>query len=271
MREALHQDPGTTRPDPGNLLDALEDHFPLIGQLAVTPQDPEWHAEGNARIHTERVIEEAYRVLDSEAAAHWGADRMTALVLGAALHDIGKTLTTREEVVDGRKRITSPRHAVRGRSYVASRIPALGLSRRVEDLVVDAVGYHHHPKRLVFERDARRHYWRFGRWIDCEFIYLLELADIRGRECRDPDNESMEIAELFKLGAIENGVWRNTDPYADWKETISELLKGESPEALNYVYRSAMRDFETKQIYTPEEAVARTYEHRRRFSTLVLK
>ena len=52
--------------EPSALLDFMEPMFPLIGQMVSTPQDAEWHAEGDVRRHTEWVLDTG-----SGAARHW--------------------------------------------------------------------------------------------------------------------------------------------------------------------------------------------------------
>ncbi|MFT5465448.1 MAG: putative kinase [Verrucomicrobiales bacterium] len=244
---------------PSDLLDALTEAFPLIERMAETPQEPEWHAEGNVRIHTERVIEELYGVLENEGADLAASERL-ALILGAALHDIGKTLTTREEEREGKMRIVSPRHTERGRSFCAPRMPILGLSGQEAKTVLSVIGRHHAPKSLVMRNAPTSAWWRLSRSIEPRLIYLFELADMRGRDVAGgDDSEAFEILELYREGAKEAGVWRVTDPYADWRERIRGLV----PEtALDYVLSEAIRDFEVGRIFTPDEAVTRTFEHR---------
>ena len=59
-----------------------------------TPQNPQWHAEGDVLRHTQMVCQ-ALEFLD----AYRNADEstQTILYLAAALHDIGKTAVTRQE------------------------------------------------------------------------------------------------------------------------------------------------------------------------------
>lgn len=254
-------------PAPDALLDGLAEAFPLIEKMAETPQDPEWHAEGNVRIHTELVIEELYGVLENEGADLDASGRLS-LILGAALHDIGKTLTTREEERERRMRIVSPRHTERGRSFCAPRMPILGLSGSETKAVLSVIGRHHAPKSLVM-RDAPPSAWfRLSRSIEPRLIYLFELADIRGRRLAGgDDSEAFDILELYREGAKEAGVWRNSDPYAEWRDRILEQVP---VPAVSYVLNEAIRDFEAGRIFTPEEAVARTFEHRDEHAEVVV-
>ena len=79
----------------------------MLEEMAKTPQNPAYHAEGDVLAHTTRVCEAL--VADPRYAASSPEDR-ELLFLSALLHDIGKPPCTR--IVDGVP--TSPYHAPRG-------------------------------------------------------------------------------------------------------------------------------------------------------------
>lgn len=92
------------RPDFPALVEALGDVLPLLADLARTPQDPEWHGEGDVATHTHLVLAEAYDLAEGLRPE----DRLV-FVLAAALHDLGKALTTRRAEADtGQRRTISP-------------------------------------------------------------------------------------------------------------------------------------------------------------------
>ncbi len=233
--------------------------------MACTPQDLEWHAEGNVRIHTEMVIAEAYHLT-----ADLEPEYRLALLISAALHDIGKALVTREEEMGGRIRITSPRHAARGRSYVAPRIPSLGFSREINQRILAGIGHHHDPRKLLSRNAPKSHFWRFSRLAEAKLIYLLELADTRGRINGSTDADVCEANELFRLASEEFGIWDVNNAYEEWDERIRTQLSGESQASIEYTQCEARRQFENGEIFTPEEAVAKTHEHRGNFAELVV-
>ena len=253
------------QPPPSDLLDALEPTFPLIGQMAETPQDPEWHAEGSVRIHTEMVIAESYKLTDGLS-----PERTQALVLSAALHDVGKPLVTREEKIKGKIRITSPRHAGRGRSYAAPLLPQLELADEINTWVLAGIGHHHDPRKMLTRNAKQSRFWRFARLAEAKMIYLLEMADTRGRTSVAPDAHVSDTVELFQVAAEEHGIWDQIDPYSDWDETIRERLCHESDGAISYAQAEARRQFEAGNIFTPEEAIAKTHEHRQEYAELVV-
>ena len=106
----------------------------MLEDMARTPQNAAYHAEGDVLEHTKRVCEAL--IADPRYAAATPEDR-EILFLSALLHDIGKPPCTR--IVDGVP--TSPYHAPRGAS-AARRIlwDDLGLAgtpeaRRVREAV----------------------------------------------------------------------------------------------------------------------------------------
>tara|TARA_R110002096_G_scaffold239101_1_gene430700 strand:- start:60350 stop:60637 length:288 start_codon:yes stop_codon:yes gene_type:complete len=86
---------GGASPSMDEIVTQLGDTLPLLHDLQPTPQDAEWHAEGNVLIHTTMVLEETYALLATELPGIC-PKRRAALVLEAALHDIAKPLTTRD-------------------------------------------------------------------------------------------------------------------------------------------------------------------------------
>ena len=257
---------------PDTILDGLEPVFPLIRRMSETPQDSIWHAEGNVRVHTSMVLDETFKLIDT----HELADSLTdsdklALVLSAALHDIGKVLTTREQEIEGRTRITSPRHAMVGRSYVAPRLFDLDLPQPTREKILACIGHHHDPRKLLAQDTPTAGYWRLGRTVDVRLVYLLEIADTRGRNCLESDDDGLEMVELFRLACEDAGIWGTDDPYNLWHSEITKQLHISCDEkSIDFVFRECRRQFEAGSISTPSEAIARTYEHRDQVHELVV-
>ncbi len=191
--------------------------------------------------------------------------RRLALVLSAVLHDIGKTVTTRTRD-DGR--VISPRHPERGRSYVALKLLELGVPFEVWRDVLAVIGHHHEPLRLVRHEASLAQYARLARLCDLELVYLLERADLLGRDSVDTET-SLGQLEYFQLSAEVGGVWKG-DPYAQWREQIFAALKGESETLKRFTLEQGILDYEVGLIYTPEEAVARGYRFRGGFAELTV-
>ena len=248
-------------PEPSELLSELETYFPLIREMANTPQDREWHAEGNVRIHTEMVLDQLFSTFASNEFC-LDLEQKVGLTIGAALHDIGKTKTTREEEIGGRIRITSPHHAERGCSYSAPFMGRLGLSIAEIELALGIIRFHHHPKRFVMRSVGKQKYTSLARNISPSLIYLFELCDLKGRIANDLD-EQIEIVELFREEADSFGL-----PYSEWKQFFEQQI--EDPAERNYAYRTSLLEFESGTIQSPEEGLAKTWAHRKEHPTLTM-
>ncbi|ULH17086.1 AAA family ATPase (plasmid) [Deinococcus sp. KNUC1210] len=262
LEELLHG----ASPDLAAMTAALGDVLPLLDRLPATPQDALWHAEGTVAVHTAWVLNEAYTL----AAAHeLEPEARLTLILAALLHDIGKPLTTRtSEDVTGQERIISPRHADRGRSYLAYRLPELQLPTAVQSGVMALVGHHHDLGRTL-EAGTQAAYRRLARQVDLRQLYLLELADTRGRLSADRTSR-LEDLELFRLQAEDYGLWNEADPCADWEAHLQTALSAAPVSQLDLTLQRGILDFEAGLIQTPEEAISRSYPARAGFPELVV-
>ena len=253
-------------PDVASLRAALGDVLPLLDALPTTPQDPLWHAEGTVATHTDLVIGEAAALAESEGLT---PDARLTLLLAAALHDIGKALTTRRaEDAFGQERIISPRHADRGRLYLAYRLPEFALPGDVQRAVLALVGHHHDLGRTL-EAGTLPAFRRLARQVDLPLLYLLETADLRGRRSAD-QAARLDDLELFRLQAQEYGLWDGNDPYAEWREHVLNALPDAPPALRDLTLQRGILDHEAGLIQTPEEAVSWSYKARTGFPELVV-
>lgn len=69
----------------------LVESIPEFAALKDVPQSPEWHAEGNAWIHTKQVTEKALDFANNDRTCAIDAE---IIVLSALFHDIGKSKAT---------------------------------------------------------------------------------------------------------------------------------------------------------------------------------
>ena len=252
------------RPTFAELVEDLGADFPLLRRLEGTEQDPEWHAEGNVAIHTANVLNEIYRLLDGEA-SHLSSDKRCALILGALFHDIAKPITTRQAMIGDNMRTISPRHADRGRSYLALRLPEIGLPMKVCDMIMMIVGGHHDPRQLVAKDAAEFEYWKLAQWADLELLYFISIADLRGRTCGDLE-EQLDIIRLFKLSCEELDLWQNPSPYREWKEVIESQI--EDPTIAQKCISLALFDHGFGRVSLAQEALAKNYWLRQEHATL---
>ena len=152
---------------------------PELAALPTTPQDPEWHPEGDVWTHTLLVLDESARLRDD-----LDRPRALALMLAALCHDLGKPSTT--AFVDGR--IRSRGHEEAGVAPTKSLLDRwnvhsfLGYDVRREVLALVA----HHLKpgllydvRVTVSEGAIR---RLAAKCDPELLYRVARADCLGRQ-----------------------------------------------------------------------------------------
>lgn len=86
-----------------NLVDTIDD-FKL---LKSTPQTPEWHAEGDAYVHTVNVVNEMIKILETRKLTD-NYEYALMMTAAALCHDLGKGPTTKVDASTGE--IVTKRH-----------------------------------------------------------------------------------------------------------------------------------------------------------------
>ena len=176
---------------------------PELVPLAATPQDPEWHPEGDVWTHTLLALDEARDLIDD-----LDAPRALAVMLGTLCHDLGKPSTTKVE--DGR--IRSRGHEEAGVAPTLALLDRWNVHTResfpVRDQVVALVRDHLKPGALYKVRGevsvgAIR---RLARRVEADLLYRVASADCLGRTGDFP-TVAMEwfIAEVRRLSVERTG------------------------------------------------------------------
>lgn len=128
-------------------------HFPEIRALADTPQDAEWHPEGNVFVHTCHCLDEL------SALPEWqdtDANTRAVLTFAVLAHDFAKPQTTHEAMRDGRVRIVSPGHEEAGGPLAAQFLRSIGAPEAIEARVVPLVTNHLAHLQTTTDRSVRR-------------------------------------------------------------------------------------------------------------------
>lgn len=183
--------------------------WPEFEALRTTVQDKDWHAEGDVLIHTEMVLNECTPLV---------ADKKHILYLSALFHDIAKSKVTRyEPEID---HIIAPQHerigGVQAR-YLLREKTNLNDADRLD--ICDLVSTHHLVKRTVKKMEAGDsdlvpYLESLSARVNTKYLWLLELADMKGRVCIDQERQ-LEIVELFKMLCEDLNVFgKAPDPWA---------------------------------------------------------
>lgn len=246
--------------------DALSEHLPLLSRLHETPQDPGWHAEGDVATHT-RMVCEGFEQAVARGEVTLEPRDLFITRLATLLHDIAKPLTTTWRLMEGIERCVAPRHARRGADYLAYPLLECGLSTAEILDVMALVRHHHDPKHIVLDDRPAHAYIALARRCAPQPLWGLEMADMRGRRCADR-RDQIELIELFRAGCEEYGVWAPEDPpHHTFMRALHEGLaaRGLTADRLERALIEGVWAWERGEIYTPEEAVARSYALDERF------
>ena len=127
-------------------LGVIEVYFPELFALIATPQEPEWHPEGNVWIHTMMVVDQAAR-LSRQVVRHFSEEDRLQIVFAALCHDLGKPATT--QVIDGR--IRSRGHEEAAETPIRLLCSRLTFAERMDEAVIAIAKDHLKP--AIFHRD----------------------------------------------------------------------------------------------------------------------
>jgi len=119
-------------------------HFPEIAALVGTPQDPEWHPEGDVFVHTRHCCDALVHLYDWQSSA---PAQRRVLLFAVLAHDFGKPATTVQAERHGRLRWVSPGHEPAGGPLAETFLRRIGSPLEaiayVRPLVVNHLVHHH--------------------------------------------------------------------------------------------------------------------------------
>ena len=227
--------------------------YPELSKFSNTEQDPEWHAEGNVKIHTHLVLDEIekslelYNLSDSEK---------RILRYAAVFHDYGKPQTTTTKVKNDVLRVVAPFHEEIGASllFYCKRPPELAVKEYLTVLAL--VQLHDVPKKLVKNNAKRNGYFKLALNSNLKLLYILEKADLKGRICSDFEYQD-EILELFKLQAQEYGLWEDLD-LNELRKSFSEI---EDEEFVNRVFYKGIYNYANGINPNIEDEIPKSYNY----------
>lgn len=201
----------------------IERDYPELAALIGTPQEPEWHPEGDVWIHTLMAIDCAARLIRQPREALLTDEEKRETMLGILCHDLGKPSTTR--TTDGR--IRSLGHEAAGAEPTKSLLARWTIPSHITASVIAIVQDHLKPAMLCnswkkgelsdeqYERAVRRLIRRLEPARPATLALVAE-ADFRGRAFPNREQEPYVHGEKFL-----DAVTRN-----NWSDGVEPLLKG---------------------------------------------
>ncbi len=169
--------------DAGLALGVIEQLHPQLQALIGTPQEPEWHPEGDVWNHTLMAIDVAASIIRRE---NLGRDESLTVMFGALTHDFGKPYTTALDPDSGR--IRSPEHAKAGLDPALEFMKLLQVPLLVRKKVKRIVYDHMFLPQVRSAKDSaiRRLAKRLQPASIQELLWVTE-ADFLGRTLNNPD------------------------------------------------------------------------------------
>lgn len=155
-------------------------HFPEVAALSGTPQEPEWHPEGDVFVHTQHCLD-ALVALESWQNAP--PRRRRWLMFATLAHDFGKPATTAYVEKRGRMRWTSPGHEAAGGPLAEAFLRRIGAPREDDAPVAAMVVHHlaHHHGQAEFTASAVRRLARKLAPATIDDLAAVMHADANGR------------------------------------------------------------------------------------------
>lgn len=203
----------TLVPEPGQEIDwaAIQATTlsPYFQKMEATPQQPEWHGEGNVWVHTRLVCE---WLVGASGYQRLSMRQRQVLFIAALLHDIAKPKTTR--VVDGR--IAAPRHGPIGAQMVRRLLwqeydlAGTEEAQQLREAICLLIHYHTAPLNAMKADDPEWYLRRIASNgllapdFTLDLLCLLAEADVQGRIACDTE-ELLDLLQLCAVQAEESG------------------------------------------------------------------
>jgi predicted kinase len=153
-------------------------------ELAATPQDHAFHAEGDVWTHTRLALA---ALVDGPLYAALDAEGRAIVAAGVLLHDIGKPSTTR---LEGDK-LSSRGHSARGEQLARVALWRLGVPPATREAVCALIRHHQIPFFGITKpaAEAARLAIRLSLVTRNDWLVAVADADGRGRTCADPADQ----------------------------------------------------------------------------------
>ena len=150
--------------------------IPEFALLKSCNQDPHWHAEGNAWVHTVEVCKHACDI------AHFFDGEAQEVFLAAALfHDIGKPITSKE---DKNGRIHSYGHEEAGEKITRAMLWDEDIS--IREYICSLIHWHMEILHVLEHKDYLERIVEISKDCSIGMLLNLKLCDLQGSLSYDP-------------------------------------------------------------------------------------
>jgi len=137
----------------GMSLGIMDEIHPAFPPLAKTPQEKEWHPEGDVWIHTLMTVDKAAEIVKRE---NLPEEQALVILFSSLCHDLGKPATTKIRVDEkGETRVTSHGHEPKGEEPTRKFLNEIKLDNKTKDKVISCVKNHLIPTMLFTEETAK--------------------------------------------------------------------------------------------------------------------
>jgi len=171
-------------------------HFPEVAALRGTPQEPEWHPEGDVFTHTQHCLDALVVLPDWKASA---PERRRLLSLAVLAHDFGKPATTAYAEKRGQMRWVSPGHESAGGPLAKNFLRRIGAPLDLDLPLGALVAHHlahHHGSAEFTDTSVRRLARKLGP-ATIDDLALVMRADSNGRPPLTSPETHRRIDELI--------------------------------------------------------------------------
>lgn len=217
-------------------------HYLEIARLRYCEQDPIWHPEGNAYVHTLHVCDAMARLCEADGIK---GENRCVLMFAALCHDFGKASCT--SLIDGRWR--SPGHASASVPLAENFLKRIGCFQRIIDRVLPLVEEHMaHVGLDVNKRTVRRLANRVAPATIRELAYVVH-ADMAGRPPL-PAEQNEKMLEILQYAESENVAEEKVQPLVMGRDLLSigYVAGPEMGRVLKYLYEKQLDgEFSTKE------------------------
>lgn len=175
----------STVPSAGlRFLEATEwiEHYPELNSLRQTPQDPQWHPEGNVFIHTCHCVD---AMTSTPGWIQADPDLRAVLMFAILSHDFGKPSTTLSTLKNGQTRVISPGHDEAGRPLADAFLTRISAPLHLKNRVLPLVANHLIHLQPLTDRGVRRLAKRLEPASIDQLCWVI-TADHMGRPPRPP-------------------------------------------------------------------------------------